>query len=397
MPTYIGEQSYLAIKPEVTAGTAVIPTIFIPIVEADIKTVVNHEADRRMKGITWKANDMLRGNRSHEGSITVLGDPDTMGHILNMLMVKGTTTGDATNGYTHPFTVGDGKSYTFDIKKGNHTQRFFGVYIDSIDMEFVDQQLQVTLNVQAMGQFSVASVSVALSGAVTSLILDDEYDINPSRGLVVGDILTVGGVDVTLLTVAADGFTVTFGSVSITAAAGSAVILKPQSISFSTLQDPFYFGNLLVGFGANEAAATTAAGSRTTATPCYDFKLSFKLNVFAQNGTNRMDPVQIIPRTREAQVMLKQLFTGVTQKQKFLDRVKQALTLAFVGKYIHANQTTKELMTIKFNHVKLIENNNEIKVGELVVDDENFECLYDNSDGQAMSVSLINRTAGTVY
>lgn len=393
---YIGEQSYLAIKPESTPGVAVVPTIFIPIVEADMKTVVNHEADRRMKGISWKSNGMLRGNRSHEGTITLLGDPDTMGHVLNMLMTKGSTTGDA-DGYTHPFTVGNGDSYTFDIKKGNHVQRFFGVYVEEVSMEFADGQLQVTLTVKAMGQFSVATVGVALSGSVTELILNDEYDISPNRGLVVGDVITVGGVDLTLTSVDADGITVGFNSTSVTAAVGAAVLLKPQTVSFSTLQDPFYFGNLLVGFGADTSAAATAAGARSTATPCYDMKLSFKNNLFAQNGTNRMDPVQIIPRTKEAQISLKQLFTGVEQKQAWLDRSKQALTLVFLGKYIKSDFTTQEKLTLTFNHVKLLENNNEIKVGEMVVDDESFEVLYDNSDGQAMAASLINRTAGTVY
>lgn len=393
---YIGEQSYLAIKPESTPGVAVVPTIFIPIVEADIKTVVNHEPDRRMKGISWKSNGMLRGNRSHEGTITLLGDPDTMGHVLNMLMTKGSTTGDA-DGYTHPFTVGNGDSYTFDIKKGNHVQRFFGVYVEEGAMEFADGQLQVTLTVKAMGQFSVASVGVALSGSVTELILDDQYDISPNRGLVVGDVITVGGVDLTLTSVDADGITVGFNSTSVTAAAGLPVLLKPQTVSFSTLQDPFYFGNLLVGFGADTSAAATAAGARSTATPCYDMKLTFKNNLFAQNGTNRMDPVQIIPRTKEAQISLKQLFTGVEQKQAWLDRSKQALTLVFLGKYIKSDFTTQEKLTLTFNHVKLLENNNEIKVGEMVVDDESFEVLYDNSDGQAMAASLINRTAGTVY
>ena len=393
---YIGEQSYLAIKPESTPGVAVVPTIFIPIVEADMKTVVNHEPDRRMKGISWKSNGMLRGNRSHEGTITLLGDPDTMGHVLNMLMTKGSTTGDA-DGYTHPFTVGNGDSYTFDIKKGNHVQRFFGVYIEEVAMEFADGQLQVTLTVKAMGQFSVASVGVALSGSVTELILDDQYDISPNRGLVVGDVITVGGVDLTLTSVDADGITVGFSSTAVTAAVGLPVLLKPQTVSFSTLQDPFYFGNLLVGFGADTSAAATAAGARSTATPCYDMKLTFKNNLFAQNGTNRMDPVQIIPRTKEAQISLKQLFTGVEQKQAWLDRSKQALTLVFFGKYIKSDFTTQEKLTLTFNHVKLLENNNEIKVGEMVVDDESFEVLYDNSDGQAMAASLINRTAGTVY
>lgn len=397
MDTYIGELSYLAISPEVTAGIPVIPANFVPLVAQDIQTVVNHVADRRMKGIDWKANDLLRGNRSHEGSVTVLGDPDTLGHILNMIMAKGTTTGSAPAGYTHPFAVGNAKSYTIDIKKGNYVQRYYGVKIDEISIEFKDGQMELAIAIKAMGQFSIGSVGIALSGAVTSLVLDDEYDIAPTRGLLPGDVITVGGEDLTILTVDANETTITFASGSVTAPIGSVVLLKPQNVSFATLQDPFYFGNLWVGIGANEAAATTAAGSRDTATPVYDMKITFKTNLFAQNGTNRMDPVQIITRTKEAQLELKQLFTGPTQRRIWMDRAKQAVTLVFWGKYIDAAFTIQEKLTLKFYNVKLIENLNDIKIGELVFDEEQFEVLYDNAGGVAITATLVNRTPGTVY
>lgn len=397
MSTYIGESSYFAIIPESTPGVAIVPTNFVPLVGEDVKTVVNYTPDRRMKGVDWNANGILRGNRTHEGTITVLGDPDTLGHVLNMIMAKGATTGSA-DGYTHPFTVGTPKSYTIDIKKGNFIQRFFGVYIDELTFEFKDNQLELSFRVQAMGQFSVATVGIALTGAgMVSLTLDDEYDISPNRGLVVGDVITVGGVDVTLLTVNADGKIVTFASNTITASIGAPVLLKPQAVSFATLQDPFYLGNVLVGIGADETASTTASGARTTATPIYDLKFTLKNNLFAQNGTNRMDPVQIIPKNKEAQLQLKQLFTGVTQKQAWMDRTKQAITIVMLGKYIKSDFTTQEKLTFKFYNVKLIENNNEIKVGEMIVDDENFEVLYDNVGGNAITADLINRTVGTSY
>ena len=180
---YLSDQSYLAMIPEVTAGTPLVPTNFVPLVKADIKTVLNHSVDNRMKGLNWKGNDMLRGFRTHEGTITVLADPDTLGHFLNMTMAKGSTTGTA-DGYTHPFTVGSSKTYTMDIKKGLYVQRYFGVMIDEFTLEFADGKLQIVAKVSAMGQFSIASVGVATSGAVTSLTLDDEYDIAPNRGLV---------------------------------------------------------------------------------------------------------------------------------------------------------------------------------------------------------------------
>lgn len=394
---YLADNSYLAIKPESTAGVAVIPTNFVPLISESIKTIVNHSPDRRMKGIDWKSSDLLRGNRMHEGEVVVLGDPDTLGHFLNMVLLKGSTTGDA-NGYTHPFTVGNSDSYTFEIKKGVYVQRYFGVKVDELKLEFSDGQLQITASIKAMGQFSIGSVGVALTGAgMTSLVLDDTYDIAPNRGLVVGDVININGTDVTLTSVSSDGITVGFSSTTITASVGASVYLKPQTASIASLQDPFYFGNLLVGLGADESAATTAAGSRSTATPIYDLSITLKNNLFAQNGSSRIDPVQIVTRTKEAQIAMKQLFENVAQRQKFYERTKQAIVIKAFGKFIKSDFTTQELLTLIFNNVKLLENDNAIEVGELIADTQEFEVLYDTGDAQAMEATLVNRSAGSVY
>lgn len=394
----LSDNSYLAIKTEAQAGVAVIPDIFIPLVSESVKTVSNYIPDRRMKGIDWKSNELLKGNRTHEGEVVVMGDADAFAHFLNMVLLLGSTTGDATEGYTHPFTVGTPQSYTFEIKKGLYAQRYIGVLIDELKLEFVDQLLQMTAVIKAQAQFSISSVGVALTGAgMVSLTLDDNYDISPNRGLVIGDVITVGGIDITLTGVDANGRDVAFASIEVTAAVGDPVYLKAQIASLSTVQDPLCFGNLLVGLGEDESAATTAAGSRATATPVYDLKISIKNNLFNENGTNRIDPFQILPRTKEAQIEVKQLFETVEQRQKYLDITKQAMTIKMFGKNINPDFSTSELVTLIFNKIKLIENDNAIEVGEFINDAQVFEVLYDNSDAQAMEAEVINNTAGTEY
>jgi len=398
MTTYLSDSQYLAIKPETTAGTAVIPTIFVPLVSESVKTIVNHTVDRRLKGNTWKGNTLLRGNRMHEGEIVILGDPTNIGHILNMLMKKGSTTGDTTDGYVHPFTVGAGDTYTFEISKGAYAQRYFGVYVEEVTIGFVDGQMQLTLSIKAMGQVSVAQLGVALTGAgMTTLILDDNYDNVPNRGLVVGDVITIGTDDVTLTSVNADGVTLGFSSTSLTHSIGVAVNLKQLAVSNPSLPDPFYLGNVLVGIGATASAATTAAGSRSTATALYDLEIVLKNNLFSENGSSRFDPVQIIAQTPEALITLKQLLSGQEQKTAHLHRTKQAITIIASGKNINPDFSTNELLTIKFNNVKLIESDNALEVGELIRDEQSFEVLYDDGDAQAMDVSLRNLVAGTVY
>lgn len=393
---YKANDAYIAFKPEATQGTAVLPTIMLPLISEDLKTVVNHVADPRIKGIGWKSNQLNRGFRTHEGSVVVLGDPDTLGHFLNMTLKKGTTSGDA-DGYTHPFTVDTPKSYTIEVKKGDHVVRYFGAMIDELKLSFDNGNLLITANIKAMGQFSVAKLGVALTGTpVTEVVLGDEYDINPTRGLVAGDKLDVGGTECTVASLDTDGVTVVITSASPTATAGSTVKLKPQAVSFSNLQDPLYFGNLFAGFGADESEATTNA-TQALSTPLYDFTISIKNNLFSQNGSNRLDPVAIKPQVPEANLQCKQMFQNADNRNEWLSRTKKAITLKLYGKHIKSDFSTQELATFKFYNVGLLENGNPLNVGEYIFDEQNFEALYDNSDAKALTVDLVNRTAGTAY
>jgi hypothetical protein len=361
-----------------------------------MNTTVNYEADRRMKGLDWKSDDLLRGNRTHGGNITVLGDVDVLSHFINMVMKKGVTTGDATDGYTHPFTVGDPKTYTIEIKKGPYAQRFFGVMINTLGLSFDNGRLQISADTMAQGQFSIASVGIALTGAgMTSLTLDDEYDIAPNRGLVAGDKIAVGGVELTLTSVNANGLVVGFASTTVTAAIGAPVYLVPQTPSNPGFKEPLFIGNALVGLGEDSTAADTAAGSRTTATEVFDLSLTLNNNLVAPNGSSRMDPFTILTGAKEAQITLNHFFEDVSQRQAFLDRVKQAITIVITGKNINPDFSTSEKLTLTFHNVKLLANDNAIAVGSHIVDAQNFEILYDEDDGEVMTAEVVNETAGT--
>ena len=79
--SYLSDTSYLAVKVETAAGTAVKPDKFIPLVGESIKSDLAYQADRRMKGLSWKSDDLLKGPRKHEGDLVVLCDPDNLGHL----------------------------------------------------------------------------------------------------------------------------------------------------------------------------------------------------------------------------------------------------------------------------------------------------------------------------
>jgi len=324
----------------------------------------------------------------------VLADSTTLAHLLNMTYTKGTTTGSAT-GYTHPFTVGDPDSYTIEIKTGPYARRYFGVKVDELVLSFNDGKLEAKVSIKAKGMVGVMSLGIATSGAVTQLTLSDAYDEEPTRGLVAGDQIVIGSTTLTLLTVTAT--TVTFTSTSITASVGDPIYLKAQTSTIPSLPEPFMLGQVLVGVGADESAATTAAGSRATATPVYDLEMTFRNNLFVANGTQRHDPAAIYPQKREAEVKLSQLFETVAQEKAWLTRAKQAITVIITGRYIDIGTGTRNSFTCKFHNVKLMENASPLKSGELISYEQQFTALYDSSDAKALTLSVVNPTASTAY
>lgn len=401
MSNFLANKSYLAVKPQSVATTPVIPTNFIALMSESIRVNPNFTADRRMKGLDWKSDELLKGSRKIEGDISVLADPDALGHLLNMTYAKGSTTGSGSDGYTHPFTPGDGKSYSIEISRGSFAQRIYGVRADNLKLEFQDNKLVATASIKALGQFYSASLGAALSGSVTSLVLSTDYDLRPTDGLVVGDVIRLvkdsGTTDLTILTINADGKTLTFASESITAAAGNAIFLLAQTPSYGTQREPFYFGNALVGIGATSSAADTAAGSRSTASPCYNFSANLKNNLLEAPATGYTGPAVLLNQDKEAAVEVSRLYSDPTQFQKWVENVKQAITMIVTGRFIKSDLTTSELFTIKFHKTKLMTNEQPLEVGQYIFDKQKFEALYDADDAKTVEISLVNRTAGTSY
>ena len=398
MSNYIADKSYVAVKPQVDAITPIIPTKFIPLVSEGIKVNPNFTADRRMKGLSWKSDELLKGSRTIEGPITVLADPDALGHILNMVYAKGSSTGDALSGYTHPFAVGDGKSYTVEFGVGIYAKRIWGVRGDSVKVDFVDNKMQAAVSVKALGQFYSASLAIALTGAgMVSAVFSTDSDLRPADGLVIGDTIIIGGTEVVLTSINVDGKTVGFASTAITASVGDAVYLKAQNPSYGTIPEPFYFGNTLVGVAATSALADTAAGSRATSVPAYTLTSEFKNNLLSAPATGYTGPAILANQVREATLAIKQLFTNPTLFQKWIERIKQSVTVIATGRFIKSDLSTSEMLTIKYHKVKAITTEAPLTVGEYIYDTQNFEVLYDSADGKAIEISLVNRTAGTEY
>jgi hypothetical protein len=232
---------------------------------------------------------------------------------------------------------------------------------------------------------------------MTAAVLKTDYDLRPTDGLCIGDVINVGGVDITLTGVNADGKTLAFAATTVTAAIGDPVFLKAQTASFPALQEPFYFGNALVGVAATSALADTAAASRTTATPCYDVGVEIDNNLLSSPASGYTGPAALLNQIRSGILDLARLFTDPTQYQKWIENVKQAVTIIATGRFIKTDFSTSELLTIKMNKTKLMTNEQPLEVGQYIFDRQKLELLYDSGDAAAITITLVNRTAGTSY
>lgn len=400
MNNYLANLSYLALKKETTEGVAVIPDVFLPLESSDLVTNLNLSDDGRMMGNRWKTHKLFKGERTHEGNISVWGDPDTLGYILDMTMKKESTAGDGDVGYTHNFEPGNSNSYTIEIPRGDVCFRYFGVKGDELKFDFEEEKLKAELTVKCMGHFSASTLRDAVSSG-TSIALKQDYDLEPARGLVVGDTLvlspgTAEEEEVEISAIAADKITITVGSaITKSHAAGATVYLKAQTPTISaTLQKPLFLGNALMGFGTTAALAETAASSKTTATPCWDISLDYKNNLFAAHGSHYLEPVKLLPQENELEVEVRKLFETADARQKYLDGIKQGVSLIVSGELIKTTPaTTKNYLKINLHNAQIKELQNSLTKGEYIFDEQTFGACYDDSDGKAVTVVVCNKTA----
>ena len=396
---FLSDKSYLAIVKQTAQFAPAKPSVFVPVIDADIKTDPKNTKVKQIVGINWQVSKVLQGLREHAGSITIQCDPDTIGHFMNIMGLKGSTTGDATVGYTHPFDVqSDGKYYTFELLKGNAVARFVDVKISKIEFSFADGYLIAKIDIVAGSTFVAGGFAAATSGAITTIALDTTYDQAPCDALVAGDVMQVwiAGVatDLTVLTISADKKSFTFASTSVTAPIGTLVTLKAQTVTQPTILNPFKFGRVLIGFGVDMASAVTAAGSYATATPLDDLKIGFDKGVNVLPLTGNEDPI-VLPGIPSADVQIKRLFADAAESQKFLGLSKACAAIVFTGQEVTAGYPTT--LTFKFYDLRTTKLENKIKAGEYLYDESTYEVVYSNADGKAADIILVNKSAGTVY
>jgi len=378
---YVGNRGYLALKKQVDKDTAIVPTVFVPYYQESMATINTKHRQNTVKGNRNAAQDTHQGLRSHGGSVTVLAEPNTAAHFLNMLMTVAAPSGGGP--YTYVATVGDSEVYyTVDIKKGKYIERYIGVKANSLKPVYQDNTMQLEIALSALASFKVATVaSVAGSGPYT-INLNVDYDPTPTKGLVVGDIIEVGGINAVVDSIASVSSITVSEDVS-ALAGGEQLFLRAQTPSY-TLLTPFSWARTEYRFGADASAALSATHTPLDDGTEWELVHSNEADEGA-NTTGSYDPSDIRRTTFDATVTTVRVFEALTNVEDFLDNNKKALVIR-----MFAGNTTTYEMRLTFNNLKITEQTKESASDSIVKLTDTLMPQYDSSDTQALSVTILN-------
>lgn len=390
MATRLANLGYLAIKKEVTKGTAVIPNVYVPLYKESLATAINLDADKAIAGNKAAIYQHIQGQRHHNGEVQVLAEPTTVGYLFDMFLKKGTTTG-ASDPYTHPFTLDpdtEPNSYTVDIAKGQAVFRFMGVEAYEIAPEFSDNKMLLNLSLAARKSFTVREIaSVGGTGGI-EITFKTNYDPNPTDGLVAGDLVRIQKADGSYLDkviASVDSVikvTLTVGTTGVND--GDIFYLRPATPSFS-LVTPFLWSRTEFRFAGTAAVALTATHTPLESGSAWKLVHAFEENEGAKRSGS-FDPAELVRTLGEAQLEAKKKFDTLTDMNKFLTNTKLSCVIR------HFSGDDHELR-ITLNNLRFTEKPVQLNTGEVIYAEGKLEAAYDASDAQLFDVVVLNPVA----
>ena len=392
MPERNAAVGYAAIKKESTAGTPVTPDVYTPYYKQNISTDFHLMADTPVYGNRFKNFQHLRGSRSHGGGITVMAEPDTAARWLDMLLSKSSTSGS--DPYTHVFGVSNNtppNSYTVDVSLGSQVIRYWGVQASNLNIAWEDEKMQFELDVAALGSFHGREISEV---DTTDVTLKTDYDDNPTKGLVDGDLVSIvdptGAVATLNTTVSSvdDETGVTLGASAAAFSAGAMIVLRPATPSLS-VKRPFLWGLTRYFFDDTVADALTAssdADNQTRLDPGTELSI---MNEFEENeGSKRsggFDPASLIRTVVDYSFKIKKFFDGPEDIKNWNALTKRALVMkSFSG------ASNEYELRIALHNMTQKNQTPETESASTIYTEPDFGANYDQSDGKGVEVTVID-------
>lgn len=382
MSEQVASTGYIALKKQSTPLVAVTPDKYAPYYRQSLNTNINMIEDNPVYGNKFKDLLLLRGVRSHGGSLTVMAEPDTAGYWFDMLLTKTGTTGS--DPYTHTFALSNATNpnfYTLDISYGSQVVRFVGVGASRITPTYKDDEMQFEIDVSALSSFygrEIASVST------NTLTLKTDYDPSPTTGLVVNDLVRIRKADGSVVDTTVSSLTattVTVASAGSGVANGDMIVLRPATPSLS-IKTPFLWPRTEFRFGADASTALSASQTRLEKGTEFVVIHSFE----DDNGAMRsggFDPAALIRTTGDVTFKIKKFFDTADDIKEWNSISKKAVVMRSFSESGYELRITANSIAPKTNDMPT-------ETGAVIYHEIDYGTAFNQSDGQGMDVKIIN-------
>ena len=385
---------YLAVGKQSAKGTAVTPAVYLPIYDADITTNPNFQKQNPIIGTKFANRSTLRGLREHNGSITVEGEPTTVGYIVDMFAKKGSTTGS--DPYTHPFTLSktaDPNYYTLDISYVSHVKRYIGAGVSKIEESWEDNELRLKCDISCLKVWDGREVASVTGSGPYTITFKTEYDPSPTTGLVVGDTIQLFDVSVgsyidCIVDTIENATDITVSENVSAGTAGDFVTLKPATSPSYSNKPTFEWANTEYRFGATAAAALSAAHTGLEQDTSLVLSHPFEDDAGSHRSGSH-DPVSLPRMQGDYEFKTKKYFDTPEDLQYYSSMDKRACV---VRHFAYSGALTYELR-ITLNNLTQANPEPKMKSEEILYSEIEFTGNYDTSDAQGMDIKVLNGTS----
>lgn len=373
---------YLLLGKQSDSVTPVTPATAAYLYKESLTTDLKIDLDNPISGQRMKVINAYMGQRAHNGTLTVLAEPNTAQFWFDMMLNAGSITGGGP--YTHPFVLSDPQNYyTLDLLKGEVVFRFFGVQAETVTSGYDKNKMTFDVNVTAKGSFSVRTVA---SVSTTALTLDTLYDPAPAYGLLANDLVRIYKADMSAFldthVVSISGAVVTLNDDATGYGVGSLIFLRTQGTpTFNTL-NPFLWTRTQYQFADTAANALSAAQTNMEQGTKWTVTYAFE-NKEGARRSGSFDPVSLPRLQGEAQLTAKLFFDQPFGYARFVDVSTRACVIRMFSGSNDELRITLNSLIRKTSKVPL-------ETNKIIYDEIEYEAIYNNSDSQGFDVKVIN-------
>lgn len=384
---------YFGLIKEAVPGTPLTPTDYIPLYEETIQTDGQFIDLAPAYGGKFGTLTTIPGIRTFKGDITCLAEPNTAARLVNAMLTQGTPSGS--NPTTFPFTLTNTTppTYTFDLSLANIVKRYWGVAVSKITPVWNSNEMRLKVTVSALGSFEGREIaSVAGSGPYTVTLADTQgvFDQNPTKGLVVGDLIRfhhTGSADIDAVVASVPtGTTFTTTTNVSTMIAGDGVHLRPATPSFNNLQS-FMWGKTRVGFGTTASNALAATHTPVEIGSGWEVIHNFNDDK-GEERSGAFNPAALVRTTADVNVTIKKICDTTEDEIAYNNLAKGAVVFRHF-----AGTTNQYEFRVTVNHTKMDTPIGSVKVGNLIYVTQNLHTNFDTSDSQAFDIKVISALA----